>query len=269
MKRRIAVIEVLLIVALSLSMPACGPPGGEFTESWENAVVKTYRPSSVGVTMIRADEGYWYLGDTVSNFSDCGPTPHTAEIIKHNGSNALKLTSKDSDSSCADNVWVALDAGPLTYNRGFSVPLTSSTHISFSEEGAFFETPQASYGSKTHEAQSFFSKKDTLLHPQGWGDNCLTPPCFDNISLLLGDNRGNTLAYVLQRSDNVEPNDNNPFYKEIFLDPDAGMYERNLFDDFSSMPFFNSNNASIVSIEFKVHDHGWAIIDDIAISSDG
>ena len=276
MKRLIAVINVLLIVALSLSMPACDSGGGgvgsEFTESWENAVVKTYRPSSVGVTMIRADEGYWHLGDTVSNFPDCGPTPHTAEIIKHNGSNALKLTSNDSDSSCADNVWVALfdtsKVGPLRYNLGFSVPLTSSTRISFSEEGAFFETPQDSYGSKMHTAQSYFSDNAVLIQPQGRGDKCITPPCFDNISLVLEDNHGNILVYVLQRPDNAEPNENYAVYKEIFLDPDVGKYERNLFDDFSSIPAFNSSNASIVSIQFKIHDHGWAIIDDIAILSD-
>ncbi len=272
MKRLIALINVLLIVALSLSLPACDPPGSEFTEAWENATVKTYRPSSVGVTMIKADEGYWHLGDTVSNFSDCGPTPHTAEIIKHNGSNALKLTSNDSDSSCADNVWVALfdtsKVGPLRYNLGFSVPLTSFTRISFSEEGAFFETPQASYGSKMHTAQSNFSGNAALIQPQGRGDKCITPPCFDNISLVLEDNHGNILVYVLQRPDNAEPNEVYAFYKEIFLDPAAGKYERNLFDDFSSIPAFNSSNANIVSIQFKIHDHGLAIIDDIAILSD-
>ena len=51
-----------------------------FFEGWENAEIGTYIPSEL--TLINGDMGYWYVGDTVSTFSDeCGPTPHKAEII--------------------------------------------------------------------------------------------------------------------------------------------------------------------------------------------
>ena len=52
------------------------------------------------------------------------------------------------------------------------------------------------------------------------------PPCFDNVSLLLTDNGGNILAYVLQRYPAAVENTPNvnygDTYREIFLDPDAG-----------------------------------------------
>ena len=91
------------------------------------------------------------------------------------------------------------------------------------------------------------------------------------ISLLLGDDRGNILAYVLQRAPDAEENMYNQFhegsYREIFLDPNLGRYTRNLFDDLSTIPMFNATDAQVTSIQFKVNEHGWAIIDNIAIGS--
>jgi len=240
-------IEVLLIVLFSVFMTACAYDGsGGFIESWESSSIKTYVPADLSI--VQADAGYWFLGDTVSSFPECGPTPQRAEIFMHNGSKALRLTSNETKTGgCADNVWVAFfDAstvGPLNYNKGFFIPITNTTHISFEEEGE-------------------------LLNPQqhGAGRNCILPPCFDNISLLLEDNHGNVLAYVLQRYPDATPNEDYSFYREIFLDPDEGLYDRNLFDDFSSIPTFNPNGAQVTSIQFKVYEHGWGIIDDINIS---
>jgi hypothetical protein len=197
-----------------------------------------------------ADEGIWFLGDTVSSFPECGKTPHSAEIITIDGSRALKLVSNNSDSGCADNIWVELSdfslVGPFDTNKGFSVPLERDTIISFKEKGKL---------------------TDPQIHSRG--GNCFWPPCFDNVSLQLGDNSGNFLVYVLQRVPDREPNTRisgyENIYREIFLDPNAGTYSRNLFEDFSKIPGFNPKNVRIMSIVLLLNKHGWATIDDIKI----
>ena len=68
------------------------------------------------------------MGDTVSNYQDCGPTPHTAEILMHNGSKVLRLTSRESQvGGCAYNVYLWIfDASTvgLPYNIKFLRVLT-------------------------------------------------------------------------------------------------------------------------------------------------
>jgi len=240
MSGRVGSAVVVVVVLSSLA------EGAVFTEGWESAPIRVYTPSES--SFILADEGYWYLGDTVSEFSDeCGPTPQRGEILTCNGSRALRLTSNESDpeGGCSDNVWVAL-ADYEAYNRGFGIPLAANTVISFEEVGELV-APE--------------------LH--GWGRNCLGPPCFDNVSLLLVDNRDNILAYVLQRypgaTANVPNSNYGDTYREIFLDPAAVRYSRNLFADFQTIPAFNSSNAQIRSIEFRVDEHGWAILDKLTI----
>lgn len=242
-------IGIVLLSTVLITTSLISPSEAEaFHEGWESTQIKNYLPDG----FITADEGVWILGDTVSEFPECGPTPQRADILTIDGSKALRLTSNDSNSGCADNVWVTLfdtnTVGPINLNKGFSIPVNKDTFISFEETGSLI---------------------DPQIH--GWGRNCINPPCFDNISLVLADNRGNILAYVLQRAPIAEENVNNVFYKdiyrEIFLDPDLGLYTRNLFDDLSTIPMFSPNSAQITSIEFKVDDHGWAIIDNIAIDS--
>jgi len=212
-----------------------------FAERWEKAQIGTFRPIG-DKDLISADEGNWFLGDTVSNSDKCGPTPHKAEIYKENGSKVIRLTSNDSNSTCADNVYVGLgDFGK--YNKGFAIPFNRDTYLSFEETGELFNPEE-----------------------HGTTGSCILPPCFDNVSLILEDARGNLLAYVLQRYPAAEPNKKHENYREVFLDPDAGTYERNLFDDFLTIPAFDPSDTKghkIKLIELRVYEHGWAIFDNI------
>ena len=193
-----------------------------FQEGWESSPIGTYVPSS-SLPLISADEGDWILGDTVSEFPECGATPHTAEILLDEGNHTLRLTSNDSSSECADNIWVNIVEIPqINLNPGFSVPLTADTIISFEETG-------------------------NLINPEAGSPYCVSRPCGDTISLVLEDNRGNMLAYVLQRAPDAVPNEVHLFYREIFLDPNAGIYSRYLLEDFSVIPNFTpsrSNNST-------------------------
>jgi hypothetical protein len=169
--------------------------------------------------------------------------------VLDNGNRVLLLQSIESGTACADDVWVALTEFDV-FNQGFSVPITADTVLSFNEIGE-------------------------LIDPQLQDDaaNCLFPPCFDNVSLLLADNNGNILAYVLQRAPNAVPNVPNlnfgDTYREIFLDPDAGSYRRNVFADFLTIPAFDPVDSEIVYIEFRVDEHGSAALDDLVLAPRG
>lgn len=210
-----------------------------FAERWEKAKAGTYKPSAK-LPLISADEGSWFLGDTVSNFSKCGPTPHKAEIYKENGSKFIRLTS--GYSSCADNVYIGIKDF-VKYNKGFSIPFNKDTYLSFEETGELFNPEE-----------------------HGKTGSCIMPPCFDNVSVSLVDARENQLTYVLQRYPDAEPNMRHENYREVFLDPDAGAYERNLFDDFLTIPAFDPSDTKghkITLIELRIDEHGWAIFDNI------
>jgi hypothetical protein len=90
------------------------------------------------------------------------------------------------------------------------------------------------------------------------------------VSLLVSDDKGNVLAYVLQRSADAAPNNPNANFRnnygEIFLDRTGIYYQRNLFSDLQTIPAFKPSGAQIRSIEFRVDEHGSAIIDDVIIS---
>jgi len=210
-----------------------------FQEGWENAALRTYIPRD-SYTLIRGEEGNWGLNDTITAFPEEGPTPHRAHIVMHNGSKALRLESNDSQSGAADNVWLL--------KPSISVPITPETIFAF-EEAGWLDDPQHS----------------------GWGYNCVVPPCYDNISLTLEDNRGNTVAYILQRWPDAAWSPDNcvysDFYLEVMLDPDAGVYERNIWQDFSAIPNFSPAGARVTSIDFTVDEHGWAILDNIHLGA--
>lgn len=230
----------LLIIALALIAP---PLANAFQEGWESSPIGTYLPD-LPLPLIPADEGDWILGDTVSEFPECGSTPHTAEILLSGGIRSLRLTSNDSNSNCADNVWVNLVEVPQHLNPGFSVPLTSGTIISFEEMG-------------------------NLISPEPGSPYCVNPPCGDTVSLTLEDNRGNMLAYVLQRAPGAVPNEVHSFYREVFLDPNAGTYARDLFSDFNTIPDFSPSEVTIRQVVFEVDEHGTATIDNICIGTSG
>jgi hypothetical protein len=237
MTARVGVI-VCILAALSVAADAV-----VFNETWGTAEVAIYVPGD----LIDADEGFWFVGDTISEFPECGETPQSAEILTVDGNRALYLLSVESFSDCADDVWIALTEFD-SFNPGFGIPLRPGATISFEEVGELV---------------------DPQLHDGG--SNCLFPPCFDNVSLLLSDNNGNILAYVLQRLPEAVPNvPNENFgdtYREIFLDPEAIAYQRDLFTDFQTIPTFDPAGAEVVYIEFRVDELGWAILDNLFIDS--
>jgi hypothetical protein len=216
--------------------------GGDtlFDERWESASIGSYSPAAA-IPLINADEGDWLIGDTVSEFSDCGATSHTADIVSSGGGKALQLTSNNSMSTCSDNVWVVIaEAPPINLNSGFSIPMSVNALISFEETGS-------------------------LNNPQSGSNLCLVKPCGDTISLLLTDNNGNVLAYVLQSAIDAQPNTALDQYREIFLDPTAGTYSRDLHADFKTIPNYQPKGAFITSIEFKIQEHGTATLDNLVI----
>ena len=235
------IVIALLIIASEL---IASPLVNAFQEGWESSTIGTYSPAAP-IPLIPADEGDWILGDTVSEYPNCGPTPHLAEILLSGFNRSLRLTSNDSNSSCADNIWVNIFEVPeLNLNPGFSVPLTAGTIISFEETG-------------------------NLISPATGSPYCVLPPCGDTVSLTLEDTRGNILAYVLQRAPDAVPNEVRSWYREVFLDPDAGAYSRNLFADFNIIPDFNPSGVKIRTIAFAVSEHGTATIDNIFIGFNG
>ncbi|MBN1765574.1 MAG: hypothetical protein JW860_09980, partial [Sedimentisphaerales bacterium] len=280
MRSSVNSMVVLVLMVLVIGSPLYAD---DFHEGWEKAKIGMYIPTDHDYFILKADEGYWDVGDTIGTFPvpECQPTPQNAEIVTYNGSNALRLESVLTD--CADNVWVALfESEPAKYNKGFSISLRPDTFISFEEVGNL-DNPE--------------------IH--GWTiDGCGLPPCYDNVSIILTDNRtsgrdlsdlgyteedlpnltyselmeileyleGGTqtsvLAYVLQRYPEAAPNTTHSNYREIFLDPNTGFYVRNLYDDFMTIPDFDPAGAKITSIEIQVDEHGWAIFDNIYIGND-
>ena len=248
MKSITKTIRVVLSLLLIASALIASPLVNAFQEGWESSPIGTYVPTShdyFPLPLIPADEGDWLLGDTVSEFPECGSTLHTAEILMSGGSRILRLTSNDSSSSCADNVWVNLfEVPPLNLNPSFSVPLPSGAIISFEETG-------------------------NLISPATGSPHCVVLPCGDTISLTLEDTRGNMLAYILQHAPGAVPNEVRSFYREVFIDSNAGTYSRNLFADFNTIPDFNPSGATIRTIAFQVKEHGTATIDNICIGASG
>jgi hypothetical protein len=221
--------------------PIAPVPVKVFDEGWETATAGVYAPGST----IDSDAGSWLVEDVISHISGCGVSPQRAELLADNGHHALQLRSVESLSGCEDTVAVRLLEIHGT-NIELNIPLAPDTTISFHEVGELID-PQ-------------------MYNP---GEDSLARPDFDNISLFLKDNNGNYLLYVLQRFPGAvasvpEPKVANR-YREIFLDPGAGSYRRNLFADFQTIPAFYPLKAKITCIEFRVDQHGSAILDDLVI----
>jgi hypothetical protein len=215
-----------------------------FVERWETAPIGVYIPGEL--TLVDGDGGDWFIGDTISDDPeecDLLETPQRAEIEANAGNRQLRLTSIATPGGCSDNVFAALFAfPPLQLNPGFVIPLAPDTRISFREEGE-------------------------LIEPEVGSPTTLVPPAGDTVSLLLIDNRDNVLAYILQRAPERNPVSMVPNYREIQLDPEAGSYDRNLFADFSTIPTFVPDAAQLEQIEFKVQEHGFAVLDDLVIGA--
>jgi hypothetical protein len=226
-----------------LTVLSTGASAQEFQEGWETAQPGTYIPGD----FIEGEEGVWFLGDSFTDEAGCGPTPHSAEAGLFGFDLELRLNSVESGTDCPDDVWAALSEFE-DLNTGFSVPVEPGTILSFEETGELI---------------------DPGLRDGGLG--CEFPPCFDNVSLILVDSNDNMLAYVLQRHPEAIPNlfdgDTDQHYREIFLDPNAGYYRRDLFEDFRTIPGFSGESTTIDYIEFRVDEHGWAVLDDLTIAS--
>jgi len=224
----------------------------KFKEGWENAQLGSYipivEPRRIEPGLIDGDEGVWVVNDSAGNKENvCGRTPNRAEIISHNGSKALKLISV-SNNCAAENIWASLqEIRQENINIGFEIPLTKDTFISFEESGFIKE----------------------LINSNAFPSNsCIAPPCFGVVYLGIGDNHGNRLAYILQWESRANPLDTNksiPNYREIFLNSNNGFYQRNLFDDFNTIPTFIENNAEITITIFEAKNAGWGIIDNLSI----
>ena len=212
-----------------------------FNEGWETATAGIY---TVGST-IQSDAGSWLVGSVIPQFGGCAVSQQQAEIVAENGNHTLQLRSVESHSGCEDGVAVTLQEINDT-NVELNIPLTADTVLSFKEVGEL-TNPQV------HDS----------------GRDCLFPPCFDNISLLLGDNNRNYLLYVLQRFPKAVANVPNSnylkSYREVFLDPTAGSYRLHPFADFQAIPGFYPVRAKITCIRFQVDQHGSAILEDLVI----
>ncbi len=224
-----------------LDSPIAPVPAKVFDEGWESATAGAYTPGST----INSDAGSWLVEDVISHISGCGVSPQRAEVLADHGHHALQLRSVESLSGCEDAVAVRLQELNGT-NIELNIPLAPDTTISFNEVGELID-PQ-------------------MYNP---GEDSLARPSFDNISLLLKDNNGNYLLYVLQRFPGAVTNVSDPKsanrYREVLLDPVAGSYRRNLFADFQTIPGFYPPAAKIILIEFRVDQHGSALLDDLVI----
>jgi hypothetical protein len=224
-----------------IDSPIAPPPVKVFEEGWETAPAGVYAPGST----ISSDAGAWLVVDASARMAGCEGSPQRAEVLVDNGHHALQLRSVAGLSGCEDYVVVSLQEINGT-NAELNIPLAPDTVISFNEVGE-------------------------LIDPQTYnpGEDSLPRPDFDNISLLLADNNGNYLLYVLQRFPEAVPSVPKPKlvnrYREIFLDPFAGSYRRNLFTDFQTIPAFYAPKAKITVIEFCVDQHGSALLDDLVI----
>jgi hypothetical protein len=204
-----------------------------FFEGWERAPLGDVVPSTESpASIIRGDAGHWFFDDTVGTVS--GSTANRGRIIHHNGSKALRLEAHDSQSGAADNLW-AWCQEILRWNRGFGIPITPGTNISF-------------------DAESHLDDPDDY----GYSFNVVD----DSVFIALEDNRGNQVFYALSRPDDAEPGFHGD-YNEIFLDTAQTSFSRDLYADFAAIPEFEPQGAKIVSIVIEVPDSGWVMVDNL------
>jgi hypothetical protein len=217
----------------------------DLMERWDNAAAGSYAPDNSEKSLIKGDMGTWVLGATIdgSDELDCGPIPHTVEIQSAGGDKVLYLRSGTSTEGCSDNIWAVLYTNfGFPINNHIAIPISPNITISFEESGSLENPGQ-----------------------HGWGYNCILPPCYDNISVKIEDTNGNVLAYVLQRYPQAQPLQTRDYYYEIHLDPEVGIYSRNLYEDFLLMPTFRPG-SNIFSIGISVDEHGWSLFDNLHIT---
>lgn len=212
--------------------------GAAWIEDWEASTLAVYTPTQPALTAIVSGRNRWLLSDTASNFEDDdGPTPNRAQVLLQDGSRVLRLMSnRRANGDSSGNIFVGL----LPSVSGLSIPISPATRVAMAEKGAL-ENPEAS--------RTF---------------PCVLPPCADTVHLDLIDNRGNQVTYIFQRpADYTEHTIAR--YTEVFLPTEGGALVRDLFSDFSRIPGWMPDNASVVGINFQVDDTGWATLDNLRI----
>jgi hypothetical protein len=232
----------LALAALGLSLAgssAAADPLADVDESFDSI------PYSITVTardpmpFIHADAGTWIVEDTVTDHPECTSRSDAVILVisrRYSAERALALDGLPTESACKDKVSATLEErGDL--NPGFGRAITPDTTLSFREKGGLY------------------------FDPDPGQSGCSDPPCGDTISILLRDNHGNELVYVLQRDINREFDNPLPpeaaagHYREILLDPLDAFYERDLLADFSGMSGFVADGALLESIQLR-SQHG-------------
>ena len=234
-------IVLFLSVVLVSAAQAQSVPPVIFSESWESVPVGIQMPTGDVGDLVAADQGTWVLGDTISDDPPfCGllSSPHLLEIRQEPGAKILELTSVDTESACADNVFFFFQAGP-PFNSGVAIPLAPDTAISFNASG-------------------------TLENPELGFSGCFLPPCYDAIALDVIDNNGNRIAYIIDKALGAQAASEGS-YREIFLNPTATSHQRDLFADFSTLPDFNPIGASVLGMNFEIDEHGSASLDALVV----
>ncbi|MCI0541911.1 MAG: immunoglobulin domain-containing protein, partial [Verrucomicrobiales bacterium] len=225
------------------------PPPTLWEERWEVATVGSSMPGGEIPTVIGGDQGQWFLGDTVSNFPECGPNLNRGEIVNESGRKALKLVAGEvTNGGCAENVFLGIGT-PL---QPLAVPLVPGVQISFFEKGELI--------APSWRSGSF---------------NCLLRPCADSVHLVLQDDRTNQVVYLFQRAPDyvehavINTGPSSPGYLEVFLDPGGGTLGgtlgRDLYADFARIAGPAGPGLFINAIEFEVGSTGWAMLDDLRI----
>ena len=193
-------------------------------------------------------------------------TPHSAIIESAGGSQRLRLTSENSQSNCEDDIAVNLlntrIIGGRISMRPLEIEVTEDTVLTFTETGSL-------------------TNPKPMTAPL---DECLqTLECGDKVRLLIAIDTEDlddfnvfgiadtVITYVLQRAPNqsspIPPTNNifNAIFPEIYLDPNAGNYARNLLADIRTAQGESFTRARVIGIVFSIIEHGTATLDDLYI----
>lgn len=231
----------------------CPCDGTSWKESWINSIAKIYKPKGAS-TVIKGDRGNWIVLDTVS--TECPETPvsTSAEISNHNGKKLMTLKSINSQSECADNIFIVL--------QGANVRLAKNSFICIEEKGQL--------GVKVNtQRNKIFGMYNTLISDIITNGKITTPQawhCYDcATNLSLKDNLGHILMYVFQSESGFREVDTGSLKSIIIKESDDGLYIRNLAEDFNSFANFNASSARITEIQISLPSQGWAEFGSITI----
>jgi hypothetical protein len=194
-------------------------------------------PDDDAATFIKSGSNTWIVGDTQS---DDGPSPNYAAIERSGSNRTARLVTVDAGNGSANNLWISMrELGDI--NKDFAVALNKSARIRFRVSGH-------------------------LENPSKGSPNNLFRPYGDTVALKLETEAGDMVAYVLTRAAGRKLDTSTAHYREVYLDPAQGIYQRNVYKDFASIEDFTSGSP-ISQITYEVSDVGWGTLDDLYIGS--